>query len=59
MDTIAAAVALSRARGTMAAPVKVVQVDAHGTDAARREQAFSYDGGREGETNWTVELTRP
>jgi quinol monooxygenase YgiN len=40
-------------------PVKVVyRWTRHGPDAARWEQAFSYDGGKTWETNWVNDLTR-
>ena len=40
-------------------PIKVVyRWTRMGTDAARWEQAFSYDGGVTWETNWVNELTR-
>ena len=40
-------------------PVKVVyKWTKAGPNAARWEQAFSYDGGKTWETNWTMELTR-
>jgi hypothetical protein len=41
-------------------PVKVVyKWTRMGSNAARWEQAFSYDGGINWETNWIVELARP